>query len=65
MTNRELEAERLDLLPRRLETKKISAGNANVAIVGQSNASAQVMGLGIFAVQANYQSNWAGVNQHN
>jgi len=61
----DLQTERLELLPRRLETKKISLFNTNVAVVGQSNESAQVMGAGVFAIQANYQSNGAWVNQRN
>lgn len=62
---RDLQTEHLELLPRRLETKKISLFNTNVAGVGQSNASGQLMGAGVLAIQANYQSNGAFVNQRN
>lgn len=60
-----LHTEHLEILPKRLETKKISIGNVNVAVVGQSNHSGQLMGLGIVAAQLNAQSNGAYVNQRN
>ena len=65
MTRHDLRTEKLAVLPKRHETSFFALGNVNVALVGQSNSSTQLMGIGVIAAQGSQQSNTAIVLQHN
>jgi hypothetical protein len=61
---RELHTEKLTVLPKRFETRGWGRGNTNIALVGQSNFSAQFSGFSLGSLQYNDQLNLAVINQH-